>query len=43
MDTKIHTRLEFPNELDFEPYTKEGLDLRENLGVEYLKNLKENE
>ena len=25
MNTKIHTRLEFPLELNFEPYTKEGL------------------
>lgn len=43
MNTKIHTRLYFPDELNFEPYTKEGLELRETLGVEYLKTLKENE
>ena len=33
MHTKIHTRLHFPDELNFEPYTKEGLELREKLGV----------
>jgi len=39
MNTKIHTRLFFPDELNFEPYTKEGLELREQLGVEYIKSL----
>ena len=43
VNTKIHTRLEFPNELNFEPYTREGLDLREKMGIEYLKGLKDNE
>ena len=28
INTKIHTRLEFPTELNFEPYTKEGVELR---------------
>ena len=28
MNTKIYTRLFFPEELNFEPYTKEGLELR---------------
>ena len=43
MNTKIHTRLYFPEELDFEPFTKEGLELRESLGVEYMKSLKDSE
>lgn len=33
INTKIHTRLYFPDELNFEPYTKEGVQLRETLGV----------
>lgn len=30
-------------ELNIEPYTKEGVELREGLGIEYLKKLSENE
>jgi ubiquitin carboxyl-terminal hydrolase 34 len=33
MNTKIHSRLEFPMELNLEPFTKEGVELREGLGV----------
>lgn len=43
INTKIHTRLPFPLELNLEPYTKEGVELRESVGVEYLKKLSENE
>jgi ubiquitin carboxyl-terminal hydrolase 34 len=43
INTKIHSRLFFPEEINYEPFTKEGLELREALGVEYLKGLKDNE
>lgn len=42
-NTKIHTRLTFPDELNIEPFTKEGIELREGVGVEYLKGLQDNE
>ena len=40
---KIHTRLQFPEEFSIEPFTKEGVELREQLGLEYLKNMSHNE
>lgn len=43
MNTKIHTRLPFPFELNMEPFMQEGIELRESVGIEYMKKLSENE
>lgn len=42
VNMKIHTRLQFPDELNIEPYTKEGVELREKMGLEYMKGLAHN-
>ena len=41
--TKIHSKCLFPLELNLEPFTKEGIELRESVGVEYLKKLHQNQ
>lgn len=42
VNMKIHTRLQFPDQLNIQPYTKEGVQLREKLGLEYMKGLAHN-
>ena len=34
MNEKINTRLEFPKEINMEPYTVEGLESREKISAE---------
>jgi ubiquitin carboxyl-terminal hydrolase 34 len=43
LNMKIHTRLQFPEDLNMEPFTKEGVELRESKGLEYMKKLKHDE
>lgn len=43
VNMKIHTRLQFPDHLNIEPFTKEGVELRESMGIEYMKGLAHNE
>ena len=39
MNEKINSRLEFPKEFSIEPYTVEGVEAREKIGNENLKDL----
>ena len=42
VNKKIHSRLHFPLQLNIEPFLKEGVELRERLGPEAIKQMTSN-